>query len=191
MHLDSTLAFLKKNIICDSSQGGWPTGSWEGKNRSRSAMISRRGTNKGKKKKNLVHVSPDDVFFAPSHRDVPSIVWLSDIPHSQDAHVRAVCLWWGLGEACGEGGKAPASLLNRLAVCSWLERRSSQRGAPGPCQGRRLFGNSIWQAEGSHAGTDTDAAILSGIRLKRTSPTLVESPHRRLSNCQTTNQSHV
>ncbi len=84
-----------------------------------------------------------------------------------------------VGEASGEGGKAPASLLNRLAVCSWLERRSSQRGAPGPCQGRRLFGNSVWQAEGSRAGTDTDAAILSGIRLKPTSPTSVKSPHHR------------
>lgn len=96
-----------------------------------------------------------------------------------------------VGGGYGEGRKAHASLRNRLAVCSWLEQRSSQRGAPGPCQGRRLFGNSVWQAEGSHAGTDTDAAILSGTRLKRISPTSVESPHPRLSSCQTTNQSHV
>lgn len=144
-----------------------------------------------KKIKNLVHVSPDDVFFAPlTQRHACHCVteWHSPFPGCPCA----CCLpLMRVGGGYGEGRKAHASLCKRLAVCSWLEQRSSQRGAPGPCQGRRLFGNSVWQAEGSHAGTDTDAAILSGIRLKRISPTSVESPHHRLSSCQTTNQSHV
>lgn len=83
--------------------------------------------------------------------------WVT-VHYSEDAlagMVCAACFWqeWRGGGWWRDGRTlASASLFNCLAVCSWLEWISAQRGAPGLCQERWLFGNGVWQAEESCAG---------------------------------------
>lgn len=83
--------------------------------------------------------------------------WVT-VHYSEDALSGVVCAAWFWQEWSGGGwwkdGRtlASASLFNCLAVCSWLDWISAQRGAPGPCQERRLFCNGVWQAEERHAG---------------------------------------
>lgn len=108
--------------------------------------------------KNLLCVSAYDVSFLPQIQTrLPMSGWVT-VHYSEDALAGvacAACTWQG----CRGGGLrregrtlASASLLNCLAVCSWLEWISAQRGAPRPCQERWLFSNAVWQAEESRAG---------------------------------------
>lgn len=116
--------------------------------------------------------------------------WVT-VRYSEDALTRVVCAacFWQErkgGDWRSDGRTlASAFLFNCLAVCTWLEWISAQRGAPGPCQERWLFSNGVWQAEESRAGVThmllSGGKALTGVSATATPSALLFSFPRQIA----------